>query len=109
MRMTLVLTDGQLPRDLLQALAGEDGALQLTSLPGFLSDHNAPLVGLLSFERITCALRPGALPEPHRGKIMTSVGRCRPADAEAGHSGYCALCAGQRRGQGPEGLQAFRQ
>jgi chorismate mutase len=45
---TLVLTDGQLPRDfapqpLWQIKVGE---LQLTSLPGFLSEHNAPLVGL---------------------------------------------------------------
>jgi chorismate mutase / prephenate dehydratase len=45
---TLVLTDGQLPRDfspqpLWQMKVGE---LQLTSLPGFLSEHNAPLVGL---------------------------------------------------------------
>lgn len=45
---TLVLTDGQLPRDFaLQPLwQVKTGALQLTSLPGFLSDHNAPLVGL---------------------------------------------------------------
>jgi chorismate mutase/prephenate dehydratase len=45
---TLVLTDGQLPRDfapqpLWQMKLSE---LQLTSLPGFLSDHNAPLIGL---------------------------------------------------------------
>ena len=45
---TLVLTDGQLPRDftpqpLWQMKAGD---LQLTSLPGFHSEHNAPLVGL---------------------------------------------------------------
>lgn len=45
---TLVVTDGQLPRDfspqpLWQMRVGE---LQLTSLPGFLSEHNAPLVGL---------------------------------------------------------------
>ncbi|MGE0241698.1 MAG: chorismate mutase [Parvibaculaceae bacterium] len=45
---TLVLTDGQLPRDfapqpLWQVKTGD---VQLTSLPGFLSEHNAPLVGL---------------------------------------------------------------
>ena len=45
---TLVLTDGQLPRDftpqpLWQVKTGD---FQLTSLPGFLSEHNAPLVGL---------------------------------------------------------------
>jgi isochorismate pyruvate lyase len=45
---TLVLTDGQLPRDfapqpLWQMRVGD---VQLTSLPGFLSEHNAPLIGL---------------------------------------------------------------
>jgi chorismate mutase len=45
---TLVLTDGQLPRDfspqpLWQMKTGD---LQLTSIPGFHSEHNAPLVGL---------------------------------------------------------------
>ena len=45
---TLVLTDGQLPSDFaLQPLwQMRTGALQLTSLPGFLSEHSAPLVGL---------------------------------------------------------------
>lgn len=45
---TLVLTDGPLPRDFApQPLWHmKTGDVQLTSLPGFLSDHNAPLVGL---------------------------------------------------------------
>ena len=45
---TLVLTDGQLPRDFaLQPLwQAKTGALQLSSLPGFLSEGGAPLVGL---------------------------------------------------------------
>jgi chorismate mutase len=45
---TLVLTDGQLPRDFAPQPLWQirTGDLQLTSLPGFLSDHNAPLVGL---------------------------------------------------------------
>lgn len=45
---TLVLTDGQLPRDFaLQPLwQARTGALQLSSLPGFLSETGAPLVGL---------------------------------------------------------------
>jgi hypothetical protein len=45
---TLVLSDGQLPCDFaphpLWQMKTDD--LQLTSLPGFLSEHNAPLVGL---------------------------------------------------------------
>ncbi|MGE0006378.1 MAG: chorismate mutase [Parvibaculaceae bacterium] len=45
---TLVLTDGQLPRDfapqpLWQVKTGE---MQLAGLPGFLSEHSMPLVGL---------------------------------------------------------------
>jgi chorismate mutase/prephenate dehydratase len=45
---TLVLTDGQLPRDFAPQPLWQmkTGDLQLTSLPGFLSEHNAPLVGL---------------------------------------------------------------
>jgi chorismate mutase len=45
---TLVLTDGQLPRDFApQPLwQTKTGDFQLTGLPGFLSEHNAPLVGL---------------------------------------------------------------
>lgn len=45
---TLVLTDGQLPRDFAPQPLWQmrTGALQLTSLPGFLSEHSAPLVGL---------------------------------------------------------------
>jgi chorismate mutase/prephenate dehydratase len=45
---TLVLTDGQLPRDFAPRPLWQmrTGDLRLTSLPGFLSEHNAPLVGL---------------------------------------------------------------
>jgi len=45
---TLVLTDGQLPRDFTPQPLWQMkvGALQLTSLPGFLSEHSAPLIGL---------------------------------------------------------------
>jgi chorismate mutase/prephenate dehydratase len=45
---TLVLTDGQLPRDFAPQPLWQikTGSLQLTSLPGFLTEHNAPLVGL---------------------------------------------------------------
>jgi isochorismate pyruvate lyase len=45
---TLVLTDGQIPRDFAPQPLWQmkTGDLQLTSLPGFLSEHNAPLVGL---------------------------------------------------------------
>lgn len=45
---TLVLTDGPLPRDFApQPLWHmKTGDVQLTSLPGFLSDHAAPLLGL---------------------------------------------------------------
>jgi chorismate mutase len=45
---TLVLTDGQLPRDFAPQPLWQirTGDLQLTSLPGFLSEHNVPLVGL---------------------------------------------------------------
>lgn len=45
---TLVLTDGQLPRDFAPQPLWQvkTGSLQLTSLPGFLAEHNAPLVGL---------------------------------------------------------------
>jgi chorismate mutase len=45
---TLVLTDGQLPRDFAPQPLWQmkTGDVQLTSLPGFLSEHNAPLVGL---------------------------------------------------------------
>jgi hypothetical protein len=45
---TLVLTDGQLPRDFTPQPLWQRklGDLQLTSLPGFLSEHNTPLIGL---------------------------------------------------------------
>jgi chorismate mutase/prephenate dehydratase len=45
---TLVLTDGPLPRDFapLPLWQMKTGDVQLTSLPGFLSDHSAPLIGL---------------------------------------------------------------
>jgi chorismate mutase/prephenate dehydratase len=45
---TLVLTDGQLPRDFAPQPLWQmkTGSLRLTSLPGFLTEHNAPLVGL---------------------------------------------------------------
>lgn len=45
---TLVLTDGQVPRDFTPQPLWQMkvGGLQLTSLPGFLSEHNAPLIGL---------------------------------------------------------------
>ncbi|MGE3872616.1 MAG: chorismate mutase [Parvibaculaceae bacterium] len=45
---TLVLTDGQLPRDFTPQPLWQmkTGDLQLTSLPGFHSEHNAPLIGL---------------------------------------------------------------
>ncbi len=45
---TLVLTDGQLPRDFAPQPLWQvkTGGLQLTSLPGFLAEHQAPLVGL---------------------------------------------------------------
>lgn len=46
---TLVLTDGQLPRDFTPQPLWQtrSGALQLTSLPGFLDERSAPLLGLV--------------------------------------------------------------
>jgi chorismate mutase / prephenate dehydratase len=45
---TLVVTDGQVPRDFAPAPLWqiETGGKRLTSLPGFLSEHNMPLINL---------------------------------------------------------------
>jgi chorismate mutase len=45
---TILITDGQLPRDFTPAPLWQTRLLgrRLTSLPGFLSEHNQPLIGL---------------------------------------------------------------
>ena len=46
---TLLVTDGQLPRDFAPAPLWQMriGGKHLASLPGFLSEHSVPLIGLV--------------------------------------------------------------
>jgi hypothetical protein len=63
---TLVITDGQLPRDFVPAPLWQMrvGTKRLTSLPGFLSEHSMPLLGLVrSNSRLTLAVV-GHYPSP---------------------------------------------
>ena len=104
---TLVITDGQLPRDFVPAPLWQMrvGTKRLTSLPGFLSEHSMPLLGLVRSNSKLALTVLGRYPSPieMNHELRQPPG---PAPAEAGDTRHFSLCSGKER-SGRQGLQAL--